>query len=521
MDRIGLTWPNSLPIAIYAQILRSSKPEEDFCVPMATLESESDRIFDGVRPRPGAIFILRREWWESKTSRKSQARGRLEDGVHGGWNMSSSTHPAVRNVIDDPQNCKLVVDYMSRRKGEDPASTTGDDGYQSDTVPISAGLKRHEIFLVPSGYNASVAPADRQPLPSVCLIHYVQDDAAPDPRVMFPQPPIMILRQGDARGALRLALLDKPGQVGVGGSAPTAAIGLADDIRRKGPDVEGRGSSPLALRCDFLNVGGRQPLLAEGPGRPRSSPSSGSPNPVAYGCSADVHPSSGAEIDGSTRHLTPAEDPPHRRAPPPKEGPHSARPVVYKPTSYFLASLAHPNAQVLQQPTSSFSAAPQCFVDLPGSQQSERNAGDQAPPAAHMSSAQAWRRCGGDPPLPTRAAPEWMLPVFKRQRNALPSVPVDLPHSVAGESASVHPQQPFEQTTKLTSSISSIISDGQIDRAMMQLLGASTCSTSSRAECGLRYEDALKADFLSTEDVLDSFADVCSSPSKRTVQALF
>jgi len=56
-----------------------------------------------------------------------------------------------------------------------------------------------EIFLVESEYDSSLSPAHRSPLPNFCLVHYVQDDAAPDPRVMLPNPPVLLLNETSSR----------------------------------------------------------------------------------------------------------------------------------------------------------------------------------------------------------------------------------------------------------------------------------------------------------------------------------
>jgi len=214
-SRIGLTWPNALPVAVYAQILLSVDPEGECRVPVATMSEDSGiqsrlrlgpsrtlrtdaaparagRIFANIRPRPGSIFLLRRTWWAGRESRKEQVRGRLEDGVYGGWNMSSSTHPAVRPIVGDQQQRKLVVDYLSRRKC-DPA------GDLEAEEPVPGGLKRHEIFLVDSAYDSALPPSQRSPLPNLCVIHYVQDDAQPNPRVMLPNPPVLLLDEVAAR----------------------------------------------------------------------------------------------------------------------------------------------------------------------------------------------------------------------------------------------------------------------------------------------------------------------------------
>lgn len=523
MNRIGLTWPNALPVTVYAQILLSASPEEDCCVPVATMNSESDRIFSGIRPRPGAIFILRRKWWENKTTRKGQARGRLEDGVYGGWNMSSSTHPAVRSVVGDPESRKLLVDYLSRRKCDDPDMETDHDGYHSDTMIISAGLKRHEIFLVPSGYDASLAPAERQPLPSVCLIHYVQDDVAPDPRVMLPHPPIMMLRMSDGRGVPHSGAPDKAGPDGSGVNSLAAASG-------QGGPAGGSGSPPLATLFNPFDVAGSQRLMTQAPERPQYTPAarpSNSHNPAVPGCTAYDCLCPAAEVDGSS-FLAPAvgqthgglQPPPHSSA---DGGPQLATTIAHHPTTYFFATLAQAQFQVQQWPLSCCSAPSQYSAIAPGRQQSELPAGMDTAPAARDHSPQPPQRSEGSPPS-VRAAPGWMLPAAKRQRNAIPSGPKDFVNLPAFEPPVVHWRQELSQTdvehtVTLTSSSNSVISQDQIDQAITQVLVGSTGSTSSRAECGLRYVDALQADFLDTDDLLDSFADACASPVKP-VQSL-
>jgi hypothetical protein len=517
MDRIGLTWPNALPLTVYAQILQSARPEEECCVPMATMDCETDRIFSGIRPRPGAIFILRRKWWESKMSRKGQTRGRLEDGVQGGWNMSSSTHPAVRSVVGDPQNRKVLVDYMSRRKSADPATATGDDGYQSDTVLISAGLKRHEIFLVDSEYDASIPPAKRQPLPSICLMHYVQDDVNPDPRVMLPHAPIMIVHHDIARDAPRLMPPGEAGLVCTGGRASAAVTDLVADSRSKDPAVE----VPTPFKP--FHLGSDQPFVGQEPRQPHYSPAarpSDPPNLIARGYRVQINRPPEAEIDGA-RQLAPTAGPPHHDSlpppqPSPRNGPHLAEAIPYKPTSYFRATLAQPHVRVQQVPVlSGFCAPPQYSADPPNTQLSNLNASTGTPPAAHQVSAPISRPCGKSAFPPMRAAPEWTLPVSKRQRNALSSGPtLDLLHTSASDLAAIHRRLTFEQTIALTTSTGSVISEGQIDQAIMQVLGESTDSTSSRAERGLRYADALQADLLNSEDLLNSFVDACVGPNQ-------
>lgn len=165
-DRVGLTWPTSLPLAVYAQVLQAAP---DTLVPLVTATSEKGALLaDGVTPSPGMMLLVRRTWWEESKTRRDQARGRLEDGMSGGWNCSSSTHPSCRSIPGDPNGRRLLIDYLSRRKPPTTASPpTG-----------SPALKRHEIFLVDRSYDVSVPPDQRDPLPSTCLIHWVQVPAS-------------------------------------------------------------------------------------------------------------------------------------------------------------------------------------------------------------------------------------------------------------------------------------------------------------------------------------------------------
>ena len=118
--RIGLTWPSALPVAIYSQILQSEDPETECRVPVATIGQETGeasfasrwprtpdaktvqprltipsrksqayhcpninylfahtptgRIFPNIRPFPGAIFLLRRTWWDNRVSAHAATR---------------------------------------------------------------------------------------------------------------------------------------------------------------------------------------------------------------------------------------------------------------------------------------------------------------------------------------------------------------------------------------------------------------------------------------------------------------
>jgi len=75
--------------------------------------------------------------------------------------MSSSTHPAVRPVVGDLQQRKLVVDYLSRRKS-DPLRSASDDPEAEEPVP--GGLKRHGETCNPNPEPASPTVDEAIPL---------------------------------------------------------------------------------------------------------------------------------------------------------------------------------------------------------------------------------------------------------------------------------------------------------------------------------------------------------------------
>jgi hypothetical protein len=309
---------------------------------------------------------------------------------------------------------------------------------------------------------------------------------------MLPRPPIMMLHQTSGRGTPRLMPPDKTSRGGRSASraAPAAAIAPAATVpaaivqsvapasRAAGGPEQSRDAPPPARPYSLFPVASTgQPRTVRVPAQPQYPAAAwpvNQPNPAGLG--------------QATYSLAPAAASPSQRS-------------AYPPTSFFLANSAQQPIQAQQWPVPLSQASPQYSSD--------HATGIGSSPDAQE---QAWPRQERAMPSSLRATPEWMLPSAKRQRNALPLADLEWHRSLASPS-SLQRQQAFEQTVNLTTSTNSVLSQGQVDAAIMQVLEASTGSTSNRAECGLRYEDALHADFMDADDLLDSFTGCLGSPA--------